>query len=127
MVAAMSFCLRARPLAAALWLTSALTYVISFLFLFSLANFFVQDTEDTLAALLSRDITVSLDLNVDICLWVAKVVRCQGYWLAVLVQSRGVQVANCGYRCARAGGGVPFMECVRYAGTQGGACGACIW
>jgi hypothetical protein len=97
------------------------------LFFFLFANRFVQATEDTLAALPSRDITVALPLDVDLRLWVAKVVRRQGYWLAVLVQSRGVQVANCGHRCSRAGGGVPFMECVRHAGTQGGACGACIW
>ncbi|RWA11937.1 hypothetical protein EKO27_g3183 [Xylaria grammica] len=60
----------------------------------------------------------------------AKLIRREGYFWAILVQSRGFVVPAC--RDGARGGclshsGAPFTSCRRVPGFQGGACGACVW
>ncbi|KAI0421057.1 hypothetical protein F5X98DRAFT_329963 [Xylaria grammica] len=60
----------------------------------------------------------------------AKLIRREGYFRALLVQSRGVVVPVC-REGARGGchhhGGAPFFSCRHVPGFQGSACGACVW
>lgn len=80
------------------------------------------------AALPSHDIVVELPLNTDLDLWCAKAIRREGYFRAILVQSRGALVQACPQRCGRgAGGASPFTECRALATYQNGACGSCVW
>lgn len=54
-------------------------------------------------------------------------VRREGYFRALLVQSRGEVMPGCDQRCGCSGGSLPFLECVRVPDFQDGACGSCVW
>jgi hypothetical protein len=81
-----------------------------------------------MAALPSHDVIVRVPLGTDLRLFVAKIVRREGYFRALLVQSRGaVQATACAHRCGGGPGPTPFEECRTLPGYQGSACGSCIW
>ena len=82
-----------------------------------------------MAAMPSHDVELRVALNTNVQEFIAKIIRRERYFRAVLVQSRGVRPAHdCQERCGRASRGTkPFVECRVLAGFQGGACAACVW
>ncbi|KAF1980265.1 hypothetical protein BU23DRAFT_625445 [Bimuria novae-zelandiae CBS 107.79] len=87
----------------------------------------VNDDEMALALAPSQDIVVLVPAGTNLALFVAKIIRREGYFRAVLVQSRGVLRAGCPQRCGGGPGALPFVECRTVADFQGGACGSCVW
>lgn len=91
-------------------------------------NLFVQDDEVRVAMMPSHDVAVLVPAGTNFNLFIAKIVRREGYFRAVLVQSRGRLMATaCSQRCGGGPGAIPFEECRTVAGFQAGACGSCVW
>jgi hypothetical protein len=87
-----------------------------------------QPEELQVAQMPSHDVDVILPAGTDLRLWVAKLIRREGYFRALLVQSRGVlQGTPCARRCGGNTGPSPFTDCRTVAGFQGDACGSCVW
>lgn len=102
--------------------------VRNLLLLFIANTDLIKDDEAHVGALPSHDVVVELPAGTDMRLWIAKLVRREGYFRALLVQSRGRLVGTpCRHRCGGNTGPSPFTECRRLAGFQGGACGSCVW
>ncbi|KAF2726444.1 hypothetical protein EJ04DRAFT_530272 [Polyplosphaeria fusca] len=88
----------------------------------------INDEEVAMAALPSHNVIVLVSQSTDLCLFVAKIVRREGYFWTLLVQSRGaVHATACAQRCGGGLGAVPFKDCRMLPGYQRGACGSCIW
>ncbi|KAI1345304.1 hypothetical protein F5Y01DRAFT_300875 [Xylaria sp. FL0043] len=91
----------------------------------------MNQEEGILAAAPSVDITFRVSRGDNLADAQAKFVRREGYFRALLVQSRGaVAAAPCadGPRGGcRSHNGAPFGACRRVPGFQGGACAACVW
>ncbi|KAI0859987.1 hypothetical protein F4860DRAFT_480591 [Xylaria cubensis] len=79
----------------------------------------------------SFDITFKVSSSDNLADVQAKLIRREGYFRVLLVQSRGPIVAHACTDGPRSGchisGGSPFGACRRVAGFQGGACGSCVW
>ncbi|KAI1172689.1 hypothetical protein F4777DRAFT_601312 [Nemania sp. FL0916] len=89
----------------------------------------INDDESRVAALPSVDIEIRLRPGEDVRALCAKIIRREGYFRAVLVQSRGQVSPACANKCGseRGGGTFPFRECRTLPGFQDGACGSCVW
>ncbi|KLU82756.1 hypothetical protein MAPG_01825 [Magnaporthiopsis poae ATCC 64411] len=98
-----------------------------------LSRLAINDEERRLLAMPSRDIEVRMDGNLGrgeaaVMDMVARIVRRESYFRAVLIHSRGQPAASrCANRCASLNSVPRFLECVRIPGFQGGACSSCIW
>jgi hypothetical protein len=57
----------------------------------------------------------------------AKIVRREGYFRAVIIQSRGNVAGRCSQKCNNPRVTRRFESCVRLDGFCGGACAECVW
>ncbi|KAL5430874.1 hypothetical protein PMIN07_012586 [Paraphaeosphaeria minitans] len=89
----------------------------------------VDDEEARVAQMPSQDIVVQIPVGTNLQRWAARVVRREGYWQAVLIQSRGqVQNEPCAHSCGTANAGNRvFLDCRAIPGYKSGSCGACVW
>ncbi|GJC83446.1 hypothetical protein ColLi_06284 [Colletotrichum liriopes] len=86
----------------------------------------INDEERNVINMPSRDIQVRITGNVNIQQFIAGIIRRQGYFLAILVQSRGRAAIACGNKCATTAN-PRFQGCFRIPTFQGGACAECVW
>ncbi|KAK6208351.1 hypothetical protein QIS74_00958 [Colletotrichum tabaci] len=87
----------------------------------------INEEEREVARMPSRDIEIRLPAGEDVSFLLAKIIRREGYFRAVLVQSRGQAVNACPQKCGRGAGTLRFRACTRIATYQNGACAECVW
>ncbi|GKT51603.1 uncharacterized protein ColSpa_11784 [Colletotrichum spaethianum] len=85
----------------------------------------INDEERLIINMPSRDIEIRVTSNTSVQQFVASIIRRQGYFLAVLVQSRGRAAIACGNKCATTDS-PRFRQCTRIPTFQGGACAECV-
>ncbi len=91
--------------------------------------FSLQGEERRVIAMPSRDIEIrvpSADVD-ELRFLIARIIRRESYFRAILVQSRGQHVYRCPQKCGNPNAANKFRHCVRLGDYQGGACAECVW